>query len=73
MSRYTSGREDGKGIPDRGNRRYKDWRHERACHASGTTSSLVELEHKIGEYSSLVLFWTLLLKWDCKASKRREC
>lgn len=73
MSRYISGREDGKGIFDRGNRRYKDWRYERVCYVLGIISSLVELEYKIGEYSSFVLFWILFFKWDCKVFKRREC
>lgn len=38
MSRYTRGKEDGKDIPDRGNRRHKDSRYEKACQPSGKGS-----------------------------------
>lgn len=64
MRGYTWVREDRKDTPDRGNRMYKDLRNEKACHASGTARSLVELEHKIGKCNSLVLFRILLLKQD---------
>lgn len=72
MCRYIWSRADEKDIPDRGNRIYKDLRQEKICYASGTASNLVELKPRIGEYSSLMLFKILLLKWDCKASKRRN-
>lgn len=59
----------GRDIPDRGYRMHKDLRYEKACHASGTTGILVELEHRTGKCRSLVLFRIQLLKKDCKTSK----
>lgn len=56
-------------ITDRGYRMHKNLRYEKACHASGTTCILVELDHRMGECRSLVLFRILLLKKDCKTSK----
>lgn len=49
-----------------------DLQYEKSCHVSRMTSSLVELELRMGECSILGLFRTLLLKEDCKAYKRKK-
>lgn len=51
---------------------YRDLKYEKAFHASGTASRLVEKKHRTGECSNLGLFRTLFLKEDCKAYKRRK-